>query len=165
MDLVKLTNDFNSDYLLGKAIDEERTLKGWAHPSHSGIQKEVIKRLKPYVVATELPLWRKSGPKLLTGHLDFLLKIGDTLFVLDYKPEGIGDPRTTVLSKSFIQSIPQVAAYTKILKKDYGVTRVVCGTFNHNNEAWIYNDNLLGDLEAYMISKGFSQYIIWKGYI
>ncbi|MFW9873701.1 MAG: hypothetical protein ACFFG0_11395, partial [Candidatus Thorarchaeota archaeon] len=76
-----------------------------------------------------------------------------------------GDPLTSVLSRSFIQSIPQVACYAKVLKKEYGAKRVVCVTFNHNNEAWIYHDSLLTDLESYMMNRGFSQYIIWKGFI
>ena len=105
------------------------------------------------------------GSKLLTGHLDFLLKIGDTLFVLDYKPDGIGDPNTPKLSKSFIESIPQVGIYSKILRREYGVKKVFCVTFNHKNEGWIYHDSLLGDLEAWMISMGIAQHIIWRGYI
>ncbi len=140
-------------------------MKGWNHLSHSGIQKEIKKRLASYLISTELPLWVKSKAGLLTGHLDILLKVGDTLFVCDYKPDGLGDPKTTVLSSSFIQSIPQVAVYAKILKKEYGVKKVVCITFNHKNEAWIYHDSLLSDLETYMRSKGFSQYILWHGYI
>lgn len=165
LDLIKLADDFNSAYLLGTVKDKERADNKWGHPSHSGIANEVRRKLSPYLVTSELPLWKKSGARLLTGHLDILLKIGDTLFVCDYKPDGIGNPKTTKQSYSFLQSVPQVAAYAKVLKKRYGIRKVVCVTFNHKNEAWIYHDDLLGDLEAYMINMGFSQYIIWRGYI
>ena len=166
LDLLRITVDFDSAYKLGKATDKVRTKEGWSHPSHSGLAGEISKKLAPYLVSTELPLWRKSGSKLLTGHLDILLKIGDTLFVVDYKPDGEANPRTQALSKSFIQSVPRVAVYSKILRlKEYGAKKLACVTFNHKGEAWIYDDSLLSDLEAYMISKGFSKYIIWKGFI
>lgn len=165
LDLIRLANDFNNEYILGIASDIERTKRGLGHPSHGGLQKEVISKLSQYLIANELPVWRKVGPKLVTGHIDILLKVGDTLFVCDYKPDGTGNPHTTRLKDSFIESIPQVASYAKILKKEYGVKKVVCITFNHNNEAWIYHDSLLGDLETWMTGMGISQYIIWKDYI
>jgi hypothetical protein len=143
----------------------DRKDRGWNHPSHSGLAGEISKKLAPYLVSTELPLWRKSGSKLLTGHLDILLKIGDTLFVVDYKPDGDANPKTKTLSNSFIQSIPQVAVYSKLLRKEFGVKKVVCVTFNHKGEAWIFDDNILSDLETYMNKRGFSQYIIWRGFI
>ncbi|KKL76476.1 hypothetical protein LCGC14_2044510 [marine sediment metagenome] len=131
------------------SLDKERLDNNFRWPSHSGVSKAVTNHLNQYILAVELQIERKNGAKRVTGHIDILLIVGDTLYVVDYKPDGHGDQMTNPLSptykhlsSSFIQSIPQVAAYAKILKKAYGVSKVVCVTFNKDS-AWVYQDSFL----------------------
>lgn len=86
------------------------------------------------------------------------------MFVCDYKTDGTPEPQTTRMSESFIDSVPQLATYNKILKLVYGVKKVYCVTFNKHGE-WIYLDSLLTDVENFMVTQGISHEINWKDYI
>ncbi len=154
LDLLKLVKSFNGLYPLN-----------FKNPSHPAIIKMAKTKLSDYVLATELPIWRKVGDKLVTGHIDIVLLIGDTLFVCDYKPRENSDADTGAFSKSFIMSLPQVAAYSKLHKSQYGIKKIYCVSFNEKGEAWIYQDNVLNSLESLLISKGYASWLIWKDYI
>ena len=175
IDLVKFAKDYDEAYKLGNMEDEERQVRFLRWPSHSGLATGLPKMsnyISEHILATEMPIYRKVGSKLVTGHPDFLIRVGDTLYVCDYKPNYHGDPMTDdesttydILSKSFIQSIPQVAGYAKILKKRYGVSKVVCVTFNKDC-AWVYQDSYLEEvIEPFMEDIGISQNMVWRDYI
>lgn len=134
-------------------------------PSHSNVIDMANKKLLDYTLVTELPLWRKVGAKLVTGHPDIVLLIGDTLFICDYKPGDISNPSTKTFSHSFLMSLPQVAAYSKLHRSQYGIKKIYCVTFNEKGQAWIYQDNILNSLESLLISKGYANWLIWKDYI
>jgi len=53
------------------------------------------------------------------------------------KPEETPDPDTTRLSYSFMRSVPQVASYALVLKREFKVENIMCATFNKMG-AWIY---------------------------
>jgi hypothetical protein len=135
------------------------------NPSHPAIIGMAKAKLSDYVLATELPVWRKVGAKLVTGHIDLVLLIGDNLFVLDYKPGDKADPNANVMSKSFLMSLPQIAAYSKLHRSQYNIKKIYCVTFNEKGQAWIYQDKVLDSLENLLIAKGHSSWLIWKKYI
>lgn len=134
-------------------------------PSHSNVIDMANKKLSGYVLATELPIWRKVGAKLVTGHPDIVLLIGDTLFVCDYKPGETPNSNTKAFSSSFIISLPQVAAYSKLHKSQYNIKKIYCVSFNEKGEAWVYQDKVLNSLENLLISKGYASWLIWKDYL
>jgi len=139
--------------------------KNFLNPSHQAIIGMAKVKLSDYVLATELPVWRKVGAKLVTGHVDLVLLIGDTLFICDYKPGDMANPNAKRFSHSFLISFPQVAAYSKLHRSKYSIKRIYCVTFNEDGHAWIYQDKLLDSLENLLIIKGYSDWLIWKKYI
>ena len=153
-ELIRIVNNYKGDKLA--------PVSKW--PSHSGIAEDVERELSNYIVSTEPPIWSKTGSKLVTGHPDIILVIDGVLYICDYKPDGTPNPLTTELKKSFIESIPQLAVYSKILKAKYGIKEIRCVTFNKEG-AWIYEDSMLGHIEKFMKDKGISDHIVWNGYI
>jgi len=93
------------------------------------------------------------------------LLIGDTLFVCDYKPGDMANPNAKRFSHSFLMSLPQVAAYSKLHRSQYNVKKIYCVTFNEDGRAWIYQDKVLDSLENLLIAKGHFDWLIWNNYI
>jgi len=153
-DLLKLVESFSGHDPLN-----------FLNPSHPAIIGMAKTKLSDYVLATELPVWRKVGAKLVTGYVDLVFLIGDTLFVCDYKPGDKANPSANTWSKSFLMSVPQVAAYSKLHRSQYNVKKIYCVTFNEDGDAWIYQDKVLNSLENLLIAKGYSSWLIWKNYI
>ena len=77
----------------------------------------------------------------MTGHIDLVQIEGNTLKVIDYKPEG-----------RFLISLPQVATYGLLMKSKFNLDNVKCISFNKNN-GWEYNPEiLLSKVKNYLIS-------------
>ncbi len=133
---------------------------------HAIVADAAANQLANEFVGSEIPLYRKNGVKLVTGHLDILLLIDGVLYVCDYKPDGSPDPYTSKISYSFLDSIPQVAAYSKIFRLAYGIkiNEIKCVTFNKDG-AWVYDDIVLKDVEEFMDTQSISDNNNWQDYI
>ena len=77
-------------------------------PSHNDIQTRILEE-DPHSLAMEIPIWGKppTTPHVVTGHIDLIRIIDDTLFIIDYKPEN-----------NFMPSVPQVAFYGLLMQKN-----------------------------------------------
>lgn len=166
-ELMHIANDYSGiEKLYGSMAFAPKN--GWA--LHGAVQKIATKNLGDKIIATKMPIWRYVEGKLVTGHIDFLILSGNTLYVVDYKPDKTGyvekdpdDPGS--IRKNFIQIVPQVAAYAKILKLSYGIDlKVECVSFN-KDYAYVFDDSLLGDIEQFMDDEGISDRKIWMDYI
>lgn len=124
-------------------------------PGHDPILKHILIKDKDSV-AIETPIWRKVNNQYITGHID-LIQIDtsneDFVKVIDYKPEG-----------KFMISLPQVATYGLMLKKELNISNLKCISFN-KKEAWEYDPSiLLTEIKEYLVSKGI-KIRIWEDFV
>jgi hypothetical protein len=77
----------------------------------------------------------------------------------------MANPNAKTFSHSFLMSLPQIAAYSKLHRSQYNVKKIYCVMFNEDGRAWIYQDKVLDSLENLLITKGYSNWLIWKNYI
>ena len=120
-------------------------------PGHDPILKNILINDKDSI-AIEVPIWEESNNKDLTGHIDLIQIQNNIIKVIDYKPEG-----------NFMFSMPQVAAYGFLLKKNLNIKNLKCMTFN-KAEAWEYDPNiLLEDINNYLISQNVPR--IWENFV
>jgi len=124
-------------------------------PGHDPILKHILIKDKDSV-AIETPIWRKVNNQYITGHID-LIQIDtsneDFVKVIDYKPEG-----------KFMISLPQVATYGLMLKKELKLSNLKCISFN-KKEAWEYDPSiLLTEIREYLVSKGI-KIRIWEDFV
>jgi hypothetical protein len=80
------------------------------NPSYNADHKIIEEFLyhDPNTIAIEVPVW--SDRYRLSGHIDLLRFVGDTVEVCDYKP---GPMQST--SNRFLESMPQIAAYGEMM--------------------------------------------------
>ncbi|MBY9006902.1 MAG: helix-turn-helix domain-containing protein [Candidatus Lokiarchaeota archaeon] len=106
-------------------------------PKHGFVTSRILYKSK-YAVASETPIWIYSDTeqKYLTGHVDLIMIIDGVVYVCDFKPNYSNN--TKPASKNFINSIPQVAIYGLIIKKNFNIENLYCITFNKES-AWVYN--------------------------
>lgn len=121
-------------------------------PGHDPILKNILIKDKDSI-AIEIPIWKYSNNKYITGHID-LIQIEDNIIkIVDYKPEG-----------NFLFSIPQVAMYGFLIKKLLNLSQLKCLSFNRK-EAWEYDPNiLLCDIKQYLISQRIKERS-WENYL
>lgn len=120
-------------------------------PKHEPILKNILIKDKNSI-AIEVPIWSKINNNWLTGHIDLLQIEGETIKVVDYKPEG-----------KFIVSLPQVASYGLLVKRMFNLSKVTCVSFN-KFEAWEFKPEiLLNDVKEYLNSIKFKERI-WEKY-
>ena len=99
-------------------------------PGHEPVLKNIlIKDLNS--IAIEVPIWKEFKEIFITGHIDLIQIVNDTVKIADYKPEG-----------NFIISLPQVAAYGLLIKSKLNLSKIKCISFNRK-EAWEYDPNIL----------------------
>jgi len=125
-------------------FEENEELKN-KKPGHDPILKHILIKDNDSI-AIETPIWRKVNNQYITGHID-LIQIDaeneNVVKVIDYKPEG-----------KFMISLPQVATYGLLLKKEHNLSNLKCISFN-KKEAWEYDPNILiNEIRDYLISKG-----------
>lgn len=154
VDLVKFSK--STDYT-GKALNIKSKTA-----THQAVLRKIMENSK-YAIASELVVWTKKGSKLLKGHIDLVLAIGDTIFVCDYKP--LQTPYiTSRISDNFINVIPQVSSYGLLLKKNFNIKKLYCVIFNEKG-VWIYEpDSILNKVNNFMIQQGTGNKIIWDFY-
>lgn len=99
----------------------------------------------------------------MTGHIDLVMIIGDTVFICDYKP--LDTPFiTSRISDSFINVVPQVASYGLICKEKFNLKKVYCVTFNSEG-AWIYEPkSILDRIDQFMYDQNIQGKITWDYY-
>lgn len=113
--IVKITNDL---FRIFHDSGIEKKL------GHERILANLIKEDKNSI-ASEVPVWHDT-PEPITGHIDLIRIEDDFLHIVDYKPEG-----------SFMRSIPQVAYYGYLMKRNLNVKNVLCSSFNKDS-IWTY---------------------------
>ncbi|MFX0188085.1 MAG: hypothetical protein ACFE8A_10150 [Candidatus Hodarchaeota archaeon] len=109
-------------------------------PGHVPILKNILIKDKDSI-AIEVPIWITSNNINITGHIDLIQIQNDIIKVIDYKPEG-----------NFMFSLPQVAIYGLLIKKNLKINRLKCISFN-KYEGWEYKPEiLLTDVRDYLKS-------------
>jgi hypothetical protein len=99
-------------------------------PGHDPVLKNIlIKDINS--VAIEVPIWKRFEETFITGHIDLIQIVNDTVKIADYKPEG-----------NFLVSLPQVAAYGLLIKSILNLNKIKCVSFN-KREAWEYDPHIL----------------------
>ena len=73
----------------------------------------------------------------LTGHIDLLFLLDNTLIVADYKPSLL-TKQSGKLVKKFFHSLPQICLYGLLLKDLFDINDIKCITFNQH-KAWVYD--------------------------
>lgn len=115
------------------------------NPGHEPVLKNILIK-DTNSVAIEIPIWKKFEGIFITGHIDLIQVVNDTIKIADYKPEG-----------NFLISLPQVAAYGLLLKSILNLSKIKCVSFN-KYEAWEYDPMILSNevkevLEYHRINK------------
>lgn len=105
----------------------------------------------------------KKGNRLLIGHIDLVLVIGDTVFICDYKP--LDTPLiTSRISDNYINIVPQLAAYSLVSKQKYNIKNVYSVAFNREG-AWIFEPrSILDKVTQFMRDQGVQDKINWDYY-
>ncbi|KKL79234.1 hypothetical protein LCGC14_2016880, partial [marine sediment metagenome] len=131
-------------------------------PTHEAVLNNIMLYSK-YAIASELPVWFKSGQNLLTGHIDLVLQIGDALYVVDYKP--LDTPfLTSRISDNFINIVPQLATYGMIVKRSLNIKKVYCIAFNSEG-AWVFEpEGILNKISDFMRQQNIADKILWDPY-
>jgi len=107
-------------------------------PGHEPILKNILIK-DNNSIAIEVPIWNKTEDNYITGHIDLIQFEKNYVKVIDYKPEG-----------DFLRSLPQVATYGLLMKKNLKLNDLLCISFNKNG-AWVYNPKiLLTDLKKFL---------------
>lgn len=88
------------------------------------------------IVCSELPLWISKQGTMVRGHIDLVMVIGDSVYIIDYKPH-TSHAINANPGESFINSVPQLAAYGILFKQKFKLKNVYCIAFNGDG-AWIY---------------------------
>ncbi|KKN58657.1 hypothetical protein LCGC14_0549880, partial [marine sediment metagenome] len=123
--------------------------------------EEVARRMRKsgYFLASEVPVWINTpNGDLIVGHIDMLLFDPKTnkLIVVDYKPDL---SYSDMGYYSFINSVPQVAAYGLILQQMLGLDassqiQVESVIFNRQG-AWSFKpDEVLTPINEFMLKEG-----------
>jgi uncharacterized protein YerC len=148
IDTLKTTSDLHKMWqILEPAPSDMKEYNKWfeSKPNHNVIEKYLYNKF-PQIVAIETPVWNE--PLQLTGHIDFLLFDKNTLYVMDYKPEAADGKEY-----KFIQSIPQVSMYGKLIKKFVpDDIDIKCVSFCKDS-GWIYDPKKIKDVLPTLIEK------------
>ncbi len=119
-------------------------------PGHDPILKNILIRDKNSI-CIELPIWKEIHGEYITGHIDLIQIINNSIKIIDYKPEG-----------NFLYSLPQVATYGLIFKSIFNYDNIKSVSFN-KDEAWIYDPNILiKDLKSYLKNHNFAHFSEWE---
>ncbi|MBA7615568.1 hypothetical protein ES703_22851 [subsurface metagenome] len=118
-----------------------------------------------WAIACEFPVFLKSDElNTLLGHIDLLVAKNGILYICDYKPDQNFN-RNAAPCKSFINSVPQIAAYALIFKKMFGLSKVKCVTFNQKG-AWLYDpQEMLDEITFFMANQREDSNLPWIPYL
>ncbi len=148
-----------------KYYDKEDIL-GHGQPPHQLILEKLVKEIDE-AKACEVPVFLKvRGTKLetLLGHIDLLVVVGDTVYVCDYKPDLSYNSKAAPYM-SFINSVPQVAAYALVLKSLLDIKNVKFVIFNQKG-AWMYDPEIaLDEITTFMEDTKEDANLPWVDYM
>ncbi len=141
-------------------------------PSHDAVLEKILFEddkyfYYKYSIGKEIPIWTGSPAQgYLTGHIDLLFYKDGIFYVCDYKPDLIHSVINTntgrkKVGSNFIQAVPQVAFYAKILKRMLGYDNVKCVVFNSHG-AWNFDPSVLEDITKFMKEKNVN--VPWTKY-
>ena len=156
--------------LARKALDVA-IKKGEPFDAHQSVLNYIRLNSKN-AIGTEIPVYIFALRGHITGHIDLLMVIGDTLYVCDYKPRELlktripqkGKNDRLLTSRNFINSVPQVASYALIVKKMFGIKNVKCVSFNEDNLVLYEPEGILKDITIFMY-KEVNKKPIWGKYL
>jgi hypothetical protein len=122
-------------------------------PSHDDIQTRILEK-DTNSLAMEIPIWGNppTTPDVVTGHIDLIRIIDDTLFIVDYKPEN-----------NFMPSVPQVAFYGFLMQKNLNLKNIRCASFS-NKKIWEFSPNILYEINK-ILSEHNINFFVWQRYI
>ena len=136
---------------------------GHGSACHEVVLPNILRKIKDSL-GIETPIWLKSNNEYLLGHIDLLLLFRGTLLVCDYKPNESPFYSEEFINTSFLNSIPQVSSYAKIIGKLFMVNKILCLTFNKIG-LWYNESNIMKDINAFMINNGVPSYKRpWENY-
>jgi len=121
--------------------------------NHDVILRNLLKEDKS-TIACEVPIW-KDDSEPITGHID-LIRIDEhtkTLQIIDYKPEG-----------QFMHSLPQVAFYGILIKKNLKIENCKCYSFNKKS-IWEYEPEKTLKRTSELLQERRSKQFDWQMYI
>ncbi len=122
-------------------------------PSHHDIQSQILDQ-DPLSIAMEIPIWGNPPvtPEIVTGHIDLLRIVNDTIYVVDYKPEN-----------TFMPSVPQVAFYGYLLQKNLNMKKVMCASFSRK-KIWEFEPKILYRINE-ILSEHNINFFTWQKFI
>lgn len=112
--------------------------------SHPKVEDYFLKRSNTInTIAIEVPVWKfNTSGGFITGHIDILSVIGDTIIIADLKP---------LCKNEIFKSIPQILVYAFCLEEilwRYGIPRqnysILCIGFC-KDEAWKFDSRIMRD--------------------
>ena len=124
--------------------------------------------MKKYLLATEYSFHVFHENRLISGRIDFLFFIGETLFVLDFKPEFSdtfkrGEDNFEGKTTSLLFCMPQMGIYLKLLMEVYGlgVSDVIAVPF-FKDEYYAFNEKVLEEFQNFLEKQGLSSNVFWR---
>jgi phage-related holin len=122
-------------------------------------------------IGTEIPIYIFATRGYLTGHIDLLLFIGDTLYVCDYKPGEMVNTRQNDklnTAKNMITSVPQISTYAiaivKMLGLDLNKINVKCVFFNENYQMVYDPVPILKEILVFVKNQNYAHMSDWTQY-
>jgi len=117
---------------IAKHTIAEHMIAKQSKPSHLDIQTKILEE-DSRSIAMEVPIWGcpPVTSDLVTGHIDIIRIMDDTIQIVDYKPEN-----------NFMPSLPQVAFYGILLRKSLNLKKLTCISFS-SKKVWEYKPEIL----------------------
>ncbi|KKN25235.1 hypothetical protein LCGC14_0886890 [marine sediment metagenome] len=142
--------------------DKHSNILAHGGASHRDVQMLNL-RDNSYSLAVELPVYFEYKGQMITGHVDLLLIKDGVLYVADYKPDQT--PEIGLNYLSFLNSVPQLAAYAIVLRDILGIDEVRCITFNKDG-AWVFDpDESLAFIEEFLAVQSKVGQATWTNYL
>jgi hypothetical protein len=138
---------------ISKHLFADHVLAQKPKPSHHDIQTRILE-VDSHSLAMEIPIWGKPPitPEIVTGHIDLIRIIDNVIYIVDYKPES-----------NFMPSLPQVAFYGLLMRKNLNLKNIKCISFN-NKKAWEFKPEILHELDAILKEHNIN-FFTWQKYI
>lgn len=151
---------------LSKDFHYEKKFIWGGHGSacHEVVLPNILKNIKESL-GIETPIWLKSNNDYLLGHIDLIILFEDTVLICDYKPNESPFYSEEFVNTSFLNSIPQVSSYAKVINILFGVNKIRCVIFNKIG-LWYYDFNIMKYINKLMINNDLPSYKRpWENYL
>ncbi len=157
--------------LVESAQNKHFTSVSYLHgsPGHEQVLPKILNDISE-AIGIEVLLFIRNpnigGNKYLTGHVDVILVIGDTVLIVDYKPDMTPRFSTTKIYDNFARSFPQVSSYALAAIDQLGLQnkKVYSVTFN-KEAAWVYEPEfMLKEMNDFMLANAQNPDLPWNLY-